>query len=145
MSNNKLGLSRLVFIPVTIEFSGIREQTFWYFCRLEVRSLQHTAEMTHLCSMKSARTSREDLKGWRLFTCLGADIAWRLLHFKCRGWAKMTERLTQAGTLLVCLYGLITLLRYLPVGRLGYEKGSSKNKHFQEKQPEGAVAFGDLA
>lgn len=74
VSNNKLGLSRLVFIPVTIEFSGIRSKHFGIFADSEVRSLQHTAEMTHLCSMKSG-TSREDLKGWRLFTCLGADIA----------------------------------------------------------------------
>lgn len=28
VSNNKVGFSRLVFIPVTIEFSGIREQTY---------------------------------------------------------------------------------------------------------------------
>ena len=28
VSNNKVGLSRLVFIPVTIEFTGIREQTY---------------------------------------------------------------------------------------------------------------------
>lgn len=50
---------------------------------------------------------------------------------KCRAWAKITKRLDSVGTLLVCLYALITLLRYLPVGWLGYEKGSSKNKHFK--------------
>ena len=63
---------------------------------------------------------------------------------KCRAWAKITKRLDSVGTLLVCLYALITLLRYLPVGWLGYEKGSSKNKHFKRSSQK-VHDFYDLA
>lgn len=132
MSNNKLGLSRLVFIPVTIEFSGIREQTFWYFCRFwGQESPAHSWDDTFVLH------EIWDLKGrperLRLFTCLGADIAWRLLHLQVqRAGLRWLKGWTQAGTLLVCLYGLITLLRYLPSRTAGLWKGVPKTSISRE-------------
>lgn len=144
MSNNKLGLSRLVFIPVTIEFSGIREQTFWYFCRFwgqesPAHSWDDTFVLHEIWDLKGRpeRLEAVHLPGGRhcleapSLTSAEAGLRW------LKGW-------TQAGTLLVCLYGLITLLRYLPVGRLGYEKGSSKNKHFKRSSQK-VRGFYDLA
>lgn len=78
--------------------------------------------------------SWEDLTAWAPFMCLGVDIT-SAPSLTPAAWAGGTEGLDSDGTVAGApIRGLSTWLRLLPVGRLGYERESPKNKHLKRSK-----------